>query len=626
MSQYTAQSLEVLSGLDPVRRRPGMYTDTTRPNHLAQEVIDNAVDEALAGHANKITVTVYKDGSLAVEDNGRGMPVDIHPEYGQSGIEIILTKLHAGGKFSTDNYQFSGGLHGVGISVVNALSNRVEVAVQRHGNLYQMAFEHGEPVSALEVLEGKAPKRASGTTVHFWPDAKYFDSPKFSLKALKHNLKAKAVLAAGLQIIYFDQINHEKIEWQFENGLVDYLMDELQDRDIIPHPAFVATGEAERASAEFAICWNAEGGEQVQESYVNLIPTAQGGTHVNGLRSGVTDAMREFCELRNLLPRNLKLSAEDVWDGVNYILSLKFQEPQFSGQTKERLSSREASGIVLNIAKDAFALWLNQNSDIAMQLAELMIAKAGRRLKAAKKVERKKIVAGPTLPGKLSDCVGHTLEESELFIVEGDSAGGSAKQARDKNFQAIMPIRGKILNTWEVSSDEVLASQEVHNIAIAIGVDPGSDDLSELRYGKVCILADADSDGLHIATLLCALFVKHFPTLVEAGHLYVAMPPLFRIDDGKDVHYALDEAELEVTLKKAKTKSPQITRFKGLGEMNASQLRETTLDPDTRRLVQLDLDDAHFTSGLLDKLLAKKRAGDRKHWLEQKGNLADLAV
>lgn len=626
MSQYTAQSLEVLSGLDPVRRRPGMYTDTTRPNHLAQEVIDNAVDEALAGHANKIHVMVYKDGSLSVEDNGRGMPVDIHPEYGQSGIEIILTKLHAGGKFSTDNYQFSGGLHGVGISVVNALSNRVEVEVQRQGNLYKMAFEHGEPVSALEVLQGKAPKRASGTSVHFWPDAKYFDSPKFSLKALKHNLKAKAVLAAGLQIVYVDQINNEKIEWQFENGLVDYLMDELQDREILPHPAFVATGEAERASAEFAICWNAEGGEQVQESYVNLIPTAQGGTHVNGLRSGVTDAVREFCELRNLLPRNLKLSAEDVWDGVNYILSLKFQEPQFSGQTKERLSSREASGIVLNIAKDAFALWLNQNSDTAMQLAEIMIAKAGRRLKAAKKVERKKIVAGPTLPGKLSDCVGHTLEESELFIVEGDSAGGSAKQARDKNFQAIMPIRGKILNTWEVASDEVLASQEVHNIAIAIGVDPGSDDLSELRYGKICILADADSDGLHIATLLCALFVKHFPTLVEEGHLYVAMPPLFRIDDAKDVHYALDEHELEAVLKKAKTKSPQITRFKGLGEMNASQLRETTLDPNTRRLVQLDLDDAHFTSALLDKLLAKKRASDRKHWLEQKGNLADLVV
>ncbi|APX61545.1 DNA topoisomerase IV subunit B [Acinetobacter schindleri] len=626
MSQYTAQSLEVLSGLDPVRRRPGMYTDTTRPNHLAQEVIDNAVDEALAGHANKITVTVCKDGSLSVEDNGRGMPVDIHPEYGQSGIEIILTKLHAGGKFSTDNYQFSGGLHGVGISVVNALSTRVEVAVQRQGNLYKMAFENGEPTGPLEVLAGKAPKRASGTTVQFWPEAKYFDSPKFALKALKHNLKAKAVLAAGLEINYIDQINDEKITWQFENGLVDYLMDELEDREIIPAPAFVATGDAERASAEFAICWNVEGGESIQESYVNLIPTAQGGTHVNGLRSGVTDAMREFCELRNLLPRNMKLSAEDVWDGVNYILSLKFQEPQFSGQTKERLSSREAVGVVQNIAKDAFALWLNQNSDIAMQLAEMAISKAGRRLKAAKKVERKKIVAGPTLPGKLSDCVGHDLDQSELFIVEGDSAGGSAKQARDKNFQAIMPIRGKILNTWEVSSDEVLASQEVHNIAIAIGVDPGSDDLSELRYGKICILADADSDGLHIATLLCALFVKHFPTLVEEGHLYVAMPPLFRIDDNKDVHYALDEDELNSILKKCKTKNPQITRFKGLGEMNASQLRETTLDPNTRRLVQLDLDDAHHTAGLLDKLLAKKRASDRKDWLEQKGNLADLVV
>ena len=626
MSQYTAQSLEVLSGLDPVRRRPGMYTDTSRPNHLAQEVIDNAVDEALAGHANKVTVTVYKDGSLSVEDNGRGMPVDIHPEYGQSGIEIILTKLHAGGKFSTDNYQFSGGLHGVGISVVNALSSRVEVEVQRHGNLYKMAFENGEPTAPLEVLEGKAPKRATGTTVHFWPETKYFDSPKFALKVLKHNLKAKAVLAAGLQINYIDQINNEKITWQFENGLVDYLMDELEDREIIPAPAFVATGDAERASAEFAICWNVEGGESIQESYVNLIPTAQGGTHVNGLRSGVTDAMREFCELRSLLPRNMKLSAEDVWDGVNYILSLKFQEPQFSGQTKERLSSREASGIVQNIAKDAFALWLNQNSDIAMQLAEMAISKAGRRLKAAKKVERKKIVAGPTLPGKLSDCVGHDLDQSELFIVEGDSAGGSAKQARDKNFQAIMPIRGKILNTWEVSSDEVLASQEVHNIAIAIGVDPGSDDLSELRYGKICILADADSDGLHIATLLCALFVKHFPILVEEGHLFVAMPPLFRIDDAKDVHYALDEDELEGILKKCKSKNPQITRFKGLGEMNASQLRETTLDPNTRRLVQLDLDDVHLTSGLLDKLLAKKRASDRKDWLEQKGNLADLAV
>ncbi|MBF7695258.1 DNA topoisomerase IV subunit B [Acinetobacter rathckeae] len=626
MSQYTAQSLEVLSGLDPVRRRPGMYTDTTRPNHLAQEVIDNAVDEALAGHANKITVTVYKDGSLSVQDNGRGMPVDIHPEYGQSGIEIILTKLHAGGKFSTDNYEFSGGLHGVGISVVNALSTRVEVDVQRQGNLYSMAFEQGVPVAPLAVVEGKVAKKNTGTTVHFWPEDKYFDSPKFALKALKHNLKAKAVLSAGLEIHYIDQINNETIQWQFENGLVDYLMDELQDREILPNPAFVAQGQAERASCEFALSWNLEGGEQTQESYVNLIPTAQGGTHVNGLRSGITEALREFCELRNLLPRQVKLSAEDVWDGVNYILSLKFQEPQFSGQTKERLSSREASSVVLNIAKDAFTLWLNQHSDLALQLAETVIAKAGRRLKAAKKVERKKITSGPALPGKLADCSGLTREESELFIVEGDSAGGSAKQARDKNFQAIMPIRGKILNTWEVASDEVLASQEVHDIAIAIGVDPGSDDLSELRYGRICILADADSDGLHIATLLCALFVRHFPTLVEEGHLFVAMPPLYRIDDGKDVYYALDDAELEATLKKAKSKTPQITRFKGLGEMNAGQLRETTMDPNTRRLVQLDLDDAHLTANLLDKLLAKKRSADRKQWLEQKGNLADVGL
>ena len=623
MTQYTAQSLEVLSGLDPVRRRPGMYTDTSRPNHLAQEVIDNAVDEALAGHANQVDVIVHKDGSLSVQDNGRGMPVDIHPEYGQSGIEIILTKLHAGGKFSTDNYQFSGGLHGVGISVVNALSSRVDVTVLRGGTQYHMRFEHGERVTELETKDG-FPKRQSGTLVRFWPDAKYFDAPKFALKALKHNLKAKAVLSAGLKVSFHDEDSGEKIVWQFENGLVDYLRDELEGRDTLPMEPFTASGQAERAACEFALCWLPEGGETVQESYVNLIPTAQGGTHVNGLRTGTTDAMREFCELRNLLPRNLKLSAEDVWDGVNFILSLKFQEPQFSGQTKERLSSREAAPIVQNIAKDAFSLWLNQHPDIANQLAELAINRAGRRLKAAKKVERKKIVSGPALPGKLADCAGATREETELFLVEGDSAGGSAKQARNRHFQAIMPLRGKILNTWEVSPDEVLASQEVHDIAIAIGVDPASDDLSELRYGKICILADADSDGLHIATLLCALFVKHFPALIENGHLFVAMPPLYRVDAGKEVWYALDDDELQSILKKLKNKTPQITRFKGLGEMNPSQLRETTMDPDTRRLVQLDLDDLHHTTSLMDKLLAKKRSGDRKVWLEEKGNLAEI--
>lgn len=622
-ANYTTNELQVLTGLDPVRLRPGMYTDTSRPNHLAQEVIDNAVDEALAGFANKMTVILHTDGSLSVQDNGRGMPVDIHPEYGQSGIELILTKLHAGGKFSDKNYQYSGGLHGVGISVVNALSTRVEVNVQRDGHNYFMAFEHGEPVAPLAVTPNKIAKKISGTTVRFYPNEKYFDHIKFSSKALKHNLRAKAVLLAGLVVEYIDEIQQEHITWQFENGLVDYLQDAVQQHEILPNPLFSAQGQIEKTHCEFAVCWNVDGGEQVQESYVNLIPTAQGGTHVNGLRTGLTEALREFCELRNLLPRNVKLSPEDVWDGVNFILSLKYQEPQFSGQTKERLSTREAATIVQNISKDSFILWLNQYPDIASQLAEMVISKANHRLKAAKKVERKKITAGPALPGKLADCTGVTREESELFIVEGDSAGGSAKQARDKNFQAIMPIRGKILNTWEVSSDEVLASQEVHDIAIAIGVDPASDDLSELRYGKICILADADSDGLHIATLLCALFVKHFPALVEAGHLYVAMPPLYRIDSAKDVFYALDDIELQNTLKKIKGKA-EITRFKGLGEMNASHLRETTMNPDTRRLVQLDLDDIQQTQSLLDKLLAKKRASDRKTWLEEKGNLADM--
>lgn len=623
MSVYTAQSLEVLTGLDPVKRRPGMYTDTSRPNHLAQEVIDNAVDEALAGHATQVSVMVHGDGSLSVRDNGRGMPVDIHPEYGQSGIELIMTRLHAGGKFSTDNYQFSGGLHGVGISVVNALSTRVEVTVWRSGKQYRMNFEHGERVSDLEITDSQ-PKRQTGTLVRFWPDARYFDQPRFALRALKHLLKAKAVLCAGLTVYFEDQDAKESLQWQFDNGLVDYLREEVGERDCVPAEPFFAQGKSERAACEFALCWLTEGGETIQESYVNLIPTAQGGTHVNGLRTGATDALREFCELRNLLPRNLKLSADDVWEGVCYVISLKFQEPQFSGQTKERLSSREAAPIVQTIAKDAFSLWLNQHPELGQQLAEMAIERAGRRLKAAKKVERKKIVSGPALPGKLADCSGESRESTELFLVEGDSAGGSAKQARNRTFQAIMPLRGKILNTWEVSADEVLASQEVHDIAIAIGVDPGSDDLSELRYGKICILADADSDGLHIATLLCALFVRHFPALIEHGHLFVAMPPLFRIDAGKEVHYALDEAELQAILKKIKQKNPQITRFKGLGEMNPLQLRETTMDPDTRRLVQLDLDDHQHADQLLDKLLAKKRASDRKYWLESKGDLADI--
>lgn len=628
MTQYTSQSLEVLEGLDPVRRRPGMYTDTTRPNHLAQEVIDNAVDEALAGHAKNIMVTLHTDGSLSVEDDGRGMPTDIHPEFNQSGIELILTRLHAGGKFSTDNYQVSGGLHGVGISVVNALSTKVEVTVWRDGQTYSMQFADGEPVAPLAVTPSQN-KRKRGTRVQFWVDARYFDSAKFNTKALKQNLKAKAVLAAGLSVQFINQIDGDNETWQFSDGLAQYLSEQLADTETTPTPPYVFGYQAkadERASLDVALCWLIEGGTPVQESYVNLIPTAQGGTHVNGLRTGLLEALREFCELHNLLPRQVKLSADDVWDGVCFILSLKWVEPQFSGQTKERLSSREAAATVQTLIKDGFSLWLNQNPDTARQIAELAIAKAGKRLKSAKKVERKKITQGPALPGKLADCRGDLRDGAELFLVEGDSAGGSAKQARDRHFQAIMPLRGKILNTWEVSPDVVLGSQEIHDIAIAIGVDPDSDDLSELRYDKICILADADSDGLHIATLLCALFVKHFRALVEAGHLFVAMPPLYRVDIGKEVQYALDDDELNQILRRVPAnKKAQITRFKGLGEMTSEQLRETTMHPDTRRLVQLSLDDPDFTSSVMDMLLAKKRAGDRKLWLEQKGDLAQLS-
>lgn len=629
MTNYTAQNLEVLTGLDPVRRRAGMYTDTSRPNHLAQEVIDNSVDEALAGFAKTITVILHADNSLSVEDDGRGMPTDIHPQYNQSGIEIILTKLHAGGKFSTDNYQVSGGLHGVGISVVNALSHRVVVTVWRDGDEFFMEFVDGEPTAPLSV-KPSVHKKKRGTKVQFWVNERYFDTPKFNIKQLKHHLKAKAVLSAGLTVHFINEIDNEQETWQFSNGLSQYLTEQLADTQTLPELPYVLNYTAktgERAGLDLAVCWLFDAGTPVQESYVNLIPTAQGGTHVNGLRTGLADAVREFCELHNLLPKTIKLTNDDVWDGVCFILSLKFVEPQFSGQTKERLSSREAVGIVQSLVKDGLSLWLNQNFDIAKQIAELAIAKAGTRLKSAKKVARKKITQGPALPGKLADCRGEFKDGAELFLVEGDSAGGSAKQARDRHFQAIMPLRGKILNSWEVSSDTVLASEEIHNIAIAIGVDPNSDDLSELRYEKICILADADSDGLHIATLLCALFVKHFRAVVEKGHLFVAMPPLYRIDIGKQVQYALDNDELEHILKEVpKTKKAQITRFKGLGEMSAEQLRETTMNPDTRRLVQLDLDDPMATDSIMDMLLAKKRSADRKVWLESKGDLADIGV
>jgi topoisomerase-4 subunit B len=626
MSSYDASAIEVLSGLEPVRKRPGMYTDTARPNHLAQEVIDNSVDEAMAGHAKKIDVTLYKDGSLEVSDDGRGMPVDIHPQQGIPGVEVILTKLHAGGKFSNKSYQFSGGLHGVGVSVVNALSKHLEVWVKRGSKEYNIAFADGNKVSDLEQI-GTVGKANTGTRLRFWPDAKYFDSAKFSVKQLQHVLRAKAVLCPGLRI-RFTQEGGDTEEWYYEDGLRDYLTDALTGFTLLPEEPFVGSMSGNQEAAEWAVLWLPEGGEAVSESYVNLIPTAQGGTHVNGLRSGLTDAVREFCEFRNLLPRGVKLTPDDVWANVSYVLSVKLADPQFSGQTKERLSSRECAAFVAGVVKDAFSLWLNQHTEAGEKIAELAISAAAARQRAGRKVVRKKVTQGPALPGKLADCISDDASRTELFLVEGDSAGGSAKQARDKNFQAIMPLRGKILNTWEVDPAEVLGSQEVHDISVAIGVEPGSDDLSKLRFGKICILADADSDGLHIATLLCALFVRHFPRLVGEGHVFVAMPPLYRIDVGKEVFYALDENEKQgvldrIAAEKLKGKV-SIQRFKGLGEMNPMQLRETTIHPDTRRLVQLTIDAADNTHQVLDMLLAKKRSSDRKDWLQEKGDLAEV--
>ncbi len=624
-SNYSAESIEVLSGLDPVRRRPGMYTDTARPNHLAREAIDNSVDEAISGYASRIQVMHYKDGSLEVIDDGRGMPTDIHPEEKVSGVELILTRLHAGAKFSNKSYKFSGGLHGVGISVVNALSTKLLVQVKKSGKIMQMSFKDGNPDSKLQVV-GECPKNHSGTSVHFWPDAKYFDNVKFSVPLLKYMLRAKAVLCPGLSISFTEE-GGETETWCYQEGLKAYLKDCVAGKESIPAEPWVSNRAGKTDELDWAIIWQTEDNETTTESYVNLIPTIQGGTHVNGFRSGLLEAMRDFCDLHKLTPRGVKLNAEDIWDNCSYVLSLKMQDPQFAGQTKERLSSNQCTTLVAGITKDAFSLWLNQQVETAKRLAEWVISNAQKRLQLSRKVERKKITSGPALPGKLADCVNQD-EHSELFLVEGDSAGGSAKQARDRNFQAIMPLRGKILNTWEVSPSEVLASQEVHDIAVAIGVDPGSEDLSGLRYGKICILADADSDGLHIATLLCALFLRHFRKLVAEGHIFVAMPPLFRIDIGKEVFYALDEKEKDQILAKAKQDNKKgalnIQRFKGLGEMNPSQLRETTMKPESRRLVQLTIESADDTDKMVDMLLAKKRANDRKVWLEEKGDKADL--
>ena len=627
MSNYTAEDIEVLTGLEPVRKRPGMYTDTSRPNHLAQEVIDNSVDEALAGHASRIDVILHGDGSVAVSDDGRGMPVDTHPGQGRPGVEVILCTLHAGGKFSSKSYQYSGGLHGVGVSVVNALSRSLEVTIRRDGSVYRMAFAGGEVSETLAVVD-RCGKRNTGTALRFAPDPQYFDSIHFSVPRLVHVLRAKAVLCPGLRVRFVDEKKQESQEWCYEDGLTDYLAEATSAFPCLPEVPFTGSFAGAGEAVDWALQWLPEGGELVTESYVNLIPTPQGGTHVNGLRSGLLEAMREFCELRSLLPRGVRLTPEDLWEHCCYVLSSKLEEPQFSGQTKERLSSRQAAAFVSGCAKDAFSLWLNQHTGDAEKLAELCIHSAQRRLRSAKKVARKRVAAGPALPGKLADCAGEDPARAELFLVEGDSAGGSAKQARDREFQAILPLRGKILNTWEVDAQEILASQEVHNISVALGIDPGSEDLSGLRYHKVCILADADSDGLHIATLICALFLRHFRPLVSAGHVHVAMPPLYRVDVGKEVYYALDEAEKDGVLARIEAEKKRgkvgVQRFKGLGEMNPLQLRETTMAPDTRRLVRLTIDTGDDTHSLFDMLLGKKRAGDRRQWLERKGDLAEV--
>lgn len=629
-NDYNAAAIEVLSGLDPVRKRPGMYTDTTRPNHLVQEVVDNSVDEALAGHATNIEVTLYKDGSIQVVDDGRGMPVDIHPEQGVPGVEVILTQLHAGGKFSNKNYQFSGGLHGVGVSVVNALSEHLAIEVKRDGKIYQMHFADGEKQSELTEI-GSVGKRTTGTTIRFWPNAKYFDSNRVSTNRLKHLLRAKAVLCPGLNISLHSELTDEEWVWCYQDGLKQYLMDRVGETEYCPEAPFMGDMSSSHAAVQWAMLWTTEPlAEAITESYVNLVPTAQGGTHVNGLRAGLTEAMREFCEIRNLLPRGVKVAPEDVWESCHYVLSVKLEDPQFSGQTKERLSSRECVPFVSGVAKDAFSLWLNQHPAEGEKIAEIIINSAQHRLRVSKKIVRKKISQGPALPGKLADCSTQDLSRTELFLVEGDSAGGSAKQAREREFQAIMPLRGKILNTWEVDQNQIMASQEIHDIAVALGIEPGSNNLGSLRYGKVCILADADSDGNHIATLICALFYQHFHTLVAAGHVFVAMPPLYRIDVGKHVFYALDESERQGVLDRIKAEKLKgqinVQRFKGLGEMNPSQLRETTMNPDTRRLVQLTIPEDEATRAQLDLLLAKKRSLDRKEWLETKGNLADIVL
>ena len=620
---YRADDIEVLSGLDPVRRRPGMFTDTARPNYLAHEVIDNSVDEALADKdCNRIEVTMHEDGSLAVEDNGRGMPVGTHEETGLTGVELILTRLHAGAKFSRGQYRYSGGLHGVGVSVVNALSERLKVRVRRGGREWHMEFAGGETERALEAV-GTVARKNTGTWIRFWPDPRYFSRVSFHVPSLKRVLQAKALLCPGLTVKLVQEADDAELEWCYEDGLAQYLREHSGEGEWLPdEPLRFSQEDGEERTLDCVVQWAEDGSKRIEDSYVNLVPTPRHGTHVNGLRTGLTEGLREFCEFHKLLPRDVKISPPDVWDGVNFVLSVKLAEPQFSGQMKESLASRDCAGFVAEAVRSRMALWLNQHSELGERIAKQAIAAAQRRLKAARKTPRRSPVSGPALPGKLADCASTVAEECEIFLVEGDSAGGSARQARHREYQAILPLRGKILNTWEVDSADLNSSQEVHDIAVALGIEAGDSDLGNLRYRKVCILADADSDGRHIATLICALFARHFPELVRQGHVYVVMPPLYRLDVGKETHYALSDEERDAMLRRFRKRKVSVTRFKGLGEMSAKQLRETAMEPDTRRLIRLEMGAGDDAFAVLDMLLAKKRAPDRRAWLEDKGDLA----
>ncbi|QJC30822.1 DNA topoisomerase IV subunit B [Enterobacteriaceae endosymbiont of Macroplea appendiculata] len=630
LNQYNADSIEVLEGLDPVKRRPGMYTDLTHPNHLGQEVIDNSVDEALSGYAKNITVVLYKDQSLEVTDDGRGMPIDIHPQEGISAIELILCRLHAGGKFSNKNYHFSGGLHGVGISVVNALSKRMEVNIFRNCKIYNIVFAYGNKIKNLNIINNNI--NYTGTNIRFWPDEHFFESTFFLASHLVNILKAKAILCPGLIVNFHNKNTKEHYSWNYQNGLCDYLMNSTKQHVTVPDQPFIGHYHSNIKQLDWAVLWIPNNNYCITESYVNLIPTIYGGTHVNGLKLGLLEGIKNFCLLHNMLSKNIKLCSDDIWTHCSYILSLKIQDPQFTGQTKERLSSRQCTIFVANIVRDAFILWLNQNIKIGTHIANMVISNAQKRIRESKKKIKKKNYISSILPGKLADCIIKDPKQTELFLVEGDSAGGSAKQARDKNYQAVMPLKGKILNTWEISSEVILSSQEIYDIILAIGIYPNNSNLKKLRYHKICILADADSDGLHIATLLCALFIKHFFPLVQNGNIYVVMPPLYRIDIGKKVIYALDEKEKSLILTQnnhqIKKQNINVQRFKGLGEMNPKQLRETTFNPSTRKLIQLIIDntvlDKNKTIAIMDMLLSKKRSEDRRKWLQQKGNITNI--